>query len=271
MPPIYLPKLIAWLATVLCVIASARGATVFATNNSRVFTILALFSLNWALLIPYYSDSAPSELIAGFAGFLLVYIGILLRREARERSARHQENLSSALESNSNKNGSEDVVGREDRAALWILRLLIVPSVISLPFPTTENNFLSRTVTEPIVGSVITLLGYYSVWSAIQIYSTNRKGKLLISAVIIPYAVVDFAFSSWLIFYQSAAASPCSTTPTDYWRNSCSMMPAVFMISFAALKLLFSGIFIYLVLNESLSAEDREQPTIDKILKFVGI
>lgn len=87
-------RVIAWAATVLCAYLSARAATAFAKNSPRVFTILALFSLNWALLVPFYSALTPSMLLPGFAGFLLVYVGVLLRREAKSPLTTVQERTS---------------------------------------------------------------------------------------------------------------------------------------------------------------------------------
>ena len=89
-PDIYWSKVIGWLAAAGCALLTARAAQVFARDSPRIFTILALFSLNWALLVPYYSDPTASEILPGFSGFLLVYVGVLLRREAAMSTSNSQ-------------------------------------------------------------------------------------------------------------------------------------------------------------------------------------
>lgn len=271
---IFWSNVAAWAATVLCAFVSARAATVFAKNSPRIFTILALFSLNWALLVPYYSESAPSELMAGFAGFLLVYVGVLLRRAAYNPLTTEQERAPSAANGDTNNAGGDLAsakagggVARKDRIALWLLGLLIAPSLISLPFPQGTIKFLNRSYTEPVLGSLITVIGYLSVWSALKIYSSKRKGLMLMAGILALYTATEIIFTVDLI---RNPANPCRPCPTNFWTTPANMKP-LYLYLFAILKVSFSTLFIYLVLkDEVLSEEDRNLSLSDKVFKIVG-
>jgi hypothetical protein len=254
---IYWPRVIAWAATVLCAIVSARGATGFAKRSPRVFTVLALFSLNWAILIPFYSSSKPSILLAGFAGFLLVYVGVLLRRESHSPLATDQRPSSNI------SNYIREEVARRDRISLWLLGLLITPSAVSF-LPTTILP-INSSHTELVTSSFITYVGYYSVCSAVRVYSRRRWGWWLLTAVAIPYALVDAWFTFQTLFHPPAIDECIAVV----WSCPSTLMSKQFLYLFAILKILFSSVFIYLVLDESLSDEDRRLPFVDKCLRFV--
>ena len=256
---IYWSKVTAWAATVLCAVVSARGATVFAKRSPRVFTILALFSLNWAILIPFYSSSPPSILLAGFAGFLLVYIGVLLRRESHSPLATNP-NSSSNI-----SNYAVEGVARGDRISLWLLGLLIAPSAVS--FLPNAIVSIDRSYTEPVTSSIITYIGYYSVCSAIRVYSSRRWGWWFMSGIALPYAVVDAAFTYQFLTHHH----PTDQCTAEFWKCPPTIMSEPFLYLFAILKIVFSALFIYLVLDESLSDEDRRLSPVDKGLKFIGI
>lgn len=269
-------KVVGWFAVVLCVAISARGATVYAKNSPRVFTVLALFSLNWALLIPYYSQSNPPELLACFAGFLLVYIGVLLRREVRNPLTTDSQKItqSEQVETQSEIDKTESSVARGDRIALWLLGLIIAPSLISLPFSSSGIKFLNRLYTEPVLGSVVTLIGYYSIWSAIRIYSSRIKLKWLMFAVLVFYTIIEVTFTIILVVFLSQRGDVTTTTTTDsidFWSKPPEIMNETFLILFAIMKVLFVVLFIYLVLYESVSDEDRKLSITDKILKLFGL
>jgi hypothetical protein len=270
---IYWSKVIAWAATALCAIFSARAAAAFAKSTPRVFTILALFSLNWALLIPFYSSAVPSILLAGFAGFLLVYVGVLLRREfdnplITEQAAQKPTADPANVKLESSQDGNRrDGVARGDRISLWLLGLLIAPSAGSLPFLPSSVVSINHLYTEPVISSLITYFGYYSVCSAMRIYSRRRYGWWLMSGVALPYAIVDGAFTYRLLTHPRAEALCAS----DIWRCPPTIMGPKFLFLFAILKIVFTALFVFLVLDESLSEEDRNSSVIDKVLKFFGL
>jgi hypothetical protein len=277
---IYWPKIIAWTATVLCVIASARGATVFTKDSPRVFTILALFSLNWALLIPFYSTPDPSILSAGFAGFLLVYVGVLLRREYHSPLTNESGNIPNTSRETKDDTATPTTiervirVDRGDRISLWLLGLLVTPSLASLPFLPSFVS-INRSYTEPVITSILTYIGYFSVCGAIRKYSRRKYGWWILTAIAVPYALADAAFTyKFLIhIHQSLThpTPPSNQNPVDFWRSPSEIMSGEYLCLFAVLKLLFSIVFIYLVLDASLSEEDRKLSSIDRFLKFVGV
>jgi hypothetical protein len=285
--PIIWEKVFAWFAVAICISLSARGATVYAKNSPRVFTILALFALNWALLIPYYSLPNPPELLASFAGFLLVYIGVLLRREARSNSLNENNNEDSIeLDENDNEDVIEKAepsinnatiietsVHRGDRIALWLLGLLIAPSLISLPF-VHQLSFLNRSYTEPILGSTITIIGYYSLWSAMRIYSSQKFLQWVLFVIISIYSVIEVTFTTILVIdiYKKSGLGQSVQNTVEFWCKPPEYpMDENFLILFAIMKLVFVPLVIYLVLHESISEEDRKLTLADKILKLFGV
>lgn len=85
-----------WLSCVICVLLTMWGAVVIPKPNrkSRIVTAFALFALHYALLVVYYDTilfqikrPASAELIPAFGGYLLIYIGVLLSREAEEEQS----------------------------------------------------------------------------------------------------------------------------------------------------------------------------------------
>src|SRR6266568_4985645 len=52
------PATLAWSATLFCVVFSARMADGFLRASPRLFTVMALFACNWAVLLPYYGMPA---------------------------------------------------------------------------------------------------------------------------------------------------------------------------------------------------------------------
>src|SRR6185295_15061857 len=49
---------VAWLATLACTFLAVHGATACARRSPRVFAALALFAMNWAVLLPYYGETS---------------------------------------------------------------------------------------------------------------------------------------------------------------------------------------------------------------------
>ena len=150
----------------------------FAKHSPRVFTILALFALNWAILIPYYSEADQSELLAGFSGFLLVDVGVLVHREALNPIR------SDEIPSAEPPMGGGSSLARPlrsaflaDRIALKLLVLLIAPSALGLPLPQAViPKGLTLPYTTPTATTIVTVLGYFVVWNAIRTYSSSKTG-----------------------------------------------------------------------------------------------
>src|SRR5947199_7243769 len=81
------PTTIAWSATLFCVVFSARMADGFLRASPRLFTVVALFACNWAVLLPYYglpTNVPRPELLSALGGFLSIYAGGLLMLHAHQ-------------------------------------------------------------------------------------------------------------------------------------------------------------------------------------------
>src|SRR5947209_4743451 len=77
-----------WVATFFCMVFSARVAAAFLQRTPRLFTVMALFALGWALLLPYHVGTGSGvELLPAFNGVLFVYIGGLLILDHNLRDA----------------------------------------------------------------------------------------------------------------------------------------------------------------------------------------
>ncbi|HEY6350756.1 MAG TPA: hypothetical protein VI636_15255 [Candidatus Angelobacter sp.] len=255
---VYLTKVFAWLATVVCATVCARGAFLIAKNAPRLFTILILFSLNWAILIPYYSEPNPSELLAGFAGFLLVYVGVLLRREAvspLQAEAGASEKLLPAA-------NLKELVS-EEQIAVRLLIVLIAPSVIGLSFPSHSSPaFLKLEFTSTIVSTLITLIGLYAVCSGVRSYLGNKKGWKSLALIAILYSVIEVIFTVTFLLHPNQGVQVA-----DYWRTApVPPMTEPFLIMYGLLKLVFTAMFLFLLIR----GNRPDAPSMwDEVVKFV--
>jgi hypothetical protein len=256
LPHIYWPKVVGWSATAICAVGSSRSASAFAkhAHQGRVFTILALFSLSWALFIPYYSECSPSELLNGFSGFLLVYIGVLLGREA----------------------GLPSTV--LDRVALFFYAGLIAPSFLILFAPQNQANIpiiFKLSNSTPVISTIILIIGFRSIAVAIGSYSSSKRASGVLSVVLFIYALTEGVFT----FKQVMGTMPAPNEITEclntnfFWIGPPRTSPlnAIFLSLFSGLKMVFSGLFICLVLKERLSFEDRCLSVPKKLMKFFGV
>src|SRR4051812_31558708 len=76
----------AFAATLLCVWITVFCAFRVPAKSPRLFLAVPLFGLNWGVLPLYYTPGPPqNEILAAISGFLLLYVGVLLLREAAER------------------------------------------------------------------------------------------------------------------------------------------------------------------------------------------
>ncbi len=266
-------KIFAWFATAACFAFTVRSASVFARHAPRVFSILALFSLSWAVLTPYYYSANPPELLVGITGFLFAYIGVLLRAERQNPSVFQQRFT-----------GIHEPLVRQDHfannsqaVALWFLRFLIIPSaipvassIISLLFP-GRNFTTGNKIIEPVIPTLLLLIGYYAIHGGIRAYSTSRIGKLLMSIILAAYALLDSLYTIVAV-YCNIHAGPVTSLPPDFFRSPpIPPMDSGFLSAFICMKIVFTIAFVSLVLKERISAEDIRLPLKYKILKFLGV
>lgn len=75
----------ALVASLLCVWLAAHYAQKVHKDRPRAFTALSLLALNWAVLVLYYLPGAPElELLSSIGGFVMITVGGLLYRQAKE-------------------------------------------------------------------------------------------------------------------------------------------------------------------------------------------
>ncbi|MBI3394449.1 MAG: hypothetical protein HY042_01300, partial [Spirochaetia bacterium] len=145
----HLADTLAWGACFFATFVPIRFAQVFLRQSPRLFTALALFAMVWALLLPYYGGTDSSELFAGFGGFLSVFIGALLTREARAA-----------------KGVADESVGAADRLSLWMLPLIAAPTALTVGMPGgTRIPILSYMELEVVWSTGITLFGLSAICS----------------------------------------------------------------------------------------------------------
>jgi hypothetical protein len=239
-------KLIAWAATLFCVAVPARCAAAFAKTAPRLFFAISLYALSWALLLPYYSNTAQTELLPGFGGFALVLCGRLLYREA---------------------DPDKDSVKPVDRLALWLLGFLAAPSAVSLRIEEGPGKQLITVgQTEAIVGTILTCLGYITLYSGTRelCRGINSKAHRLLLAVIVPYIGLE----AWYIWRYIQNPPPPAT---DYWHTPPQGPMALILLSgFVVAKLLLTSAFLYLVLPKAFSEEMKSKSFTEKVMEFLG-
>ena len=210
---------VAWGATLGCVLVTARAAAAFAEPKPRLFTVLSLFSLSWAILLPYYgTENIETELLPALNGFVLVYVGILLRREGEAEQ----------------KLAKVEIMDPHDSLALLLLLALAAPSFLSFSFAPTSKHI--HTI-ESWIGTSLTLLGFLSI-------SVGMKRLYKGSRAWIWMAVV-FAISAFFeLRYSWLSTRGHGMTDTDRW-------------IFAVCKCVITLLFLTLVLRKIVSHKDR--------------
>lgn len=268
-------KVLAWTVTAACVLITARGASVFARHATRVFSILALFSLSWAVLTPYYYQSDPPELLVGISGFLFAFVGVLLQREAHNPTTPRLRPFDGVEAAAREK---DPFAGRGQGIALYLLKFLVIPSAVPVASSIlgallpTLNLTTSNKILDPVIPTLLLLVGYYEINAGIRAYSSSSVGKLLMRIIMSAYALTDSAYTVFAVYWSlyRATGEPARglkffTTPPR------APMNMAFLWAFLFLKVIFTVAFVALVLKESLSREDRRLPLRYKVLKFLGV
>lgn len=231
----------AWICCAACVGIASRTATVFCKGRPRLFTILALFALVWALLLPYYDSSgSPSELFAAYGGFLLVYIGGLLSREATQDQ------------------GGENVVDSIQRVGLLLFLLIASPGVVGLTAPGGGVS-ITRQQHEIFVATLLDIAGYAAVAYGVWRLCGSRRG-IVITIFLGVYSLLEVWYTvvSW--------PRPGVSVP----------MPPYLRVFFGVAKLGFTILLCYWVSLHTLSDNDRHKTAGLKgfgwwILRLLGV
>lgn len=176
-------------ATLFCVWLAIEGALKLRTREPGIITAAALFALNWAVLLLYYLPGPPQdEILASFSGFLLIYTGILLLRAALDRSA----------------SGRQMPVGWADRLPLYIFRTTVLGYGVYLAGKRLfRYEYGYGTLALALWGTLLTLLGYFSIWVGITyLHQGGRAGRRVcagLGLLLCAYSGCELAYSVWYV------------------------------------------------------------------------
>jgi hypothetical protein len=202
--------------------------------------VMALFAFVWALLLPYYdAGTAPSELFPAYGGFILVYIGALLRREAAEEA--HEEDVANIIQ----------------RLGLFLFLALASPGAIQLVSP-SGGWALTRPQHEILLCTLINLVGYSAVAYGFWRLCGKQKG-LPMAIFLVIYGLLEIWFT--IVGWPSADAPP---------------MPSYLKILFGIEKLCFTLLFCYWLSMETYTDAERQRSSgysgpYRWIMKFMGL
>lgn len=225
--------LLAWWATLVCVLFSGRIATAFLRDAPRPFTVMALFACAWMLVLGYYSDKVGgatsaelADLVSDLGAFLLVYVGGLL---VLETSARGQD-------------GDETHVVTLQILALYLLLFIAAPRALEIIAPGGVKLLgVSQQNAKYFVSGAMVVIGFVSVGlGAWRIASGVPLATFL--AIVTIYALVDLYGSTYCIWKECGKGG--QLTP-------------VLALVFSALKLLFTFNFGCIVAQYGMSPDMR--------------
>lgn len=178
---------VALAATLLCVWACAFGAFRVPRETPRLFMALALFGLNWGFLLLYYLPGPPqNEILAAFSGFTLVYVGVLLLREAREGCG----------------GARKGEIGWADRLPLLLFR----PTVGGFGVYLIARRIFHAevgygTLALAMWGTLLTVLGYVTIGTGLTALFAGtrhvRKVGAWLGVLLAVYSLCEISYSVW--------------------------------------------------------------------------
>lgn len=234
---------IAWGACVFSTLVPIRFAQVFLRRSPRLFTALSLFAMVWALLLPYYGGTSSSELFAGFGGFLSVFVGTLLVREARIEA------------------GESDLsVGAVDRFSLWMLPVIAAPTALTVALPAGRTPILTYDELEVVWSTAITLLGLFAISNGLGYLLPQAQWRTVLVCATL-YAVLEVAYMVAVVDFHPKTAAAGPTPP----------MPHSFKYAYAIAKSIYSPLVTYYISLHGMSEKDRAMPMQEKLLRLLGI
>ncbi len=233
---------IAWGACVFSTLVPLRFAQVFLRQSPRLFTALSLFAMVWALLLPYYGGTSSSELFAGFGGFLSVFVGTLLVREARIEA------------------GERDLsVSAVDRFSLWMLPVIAAPTALTVALPAGRTPILTYDELEVVWSTAITLLGLFAISNGLGYLLPERQWRAVLVCATV-YAILEVTYMVAVVDFRPKADG--APTPP---------MPDHFKYLYAAAKTIYSPLVTYYIAFHGMSEKDRKIPMQEKLLRLIGI
>jgi hypothetical protein len=202
---------IALVATMICVAVAGQGAVWLPNKTPRVTTALALFALNWALLLLYYLPGPPqNEILSAFSGFVLIYAGTLLLREGEE--------------------GGSEGRGRSvrwfDKLPVHLLRITILGfGTYVLARRLFHFEYGYGTLALALWGTLLTVLGYFSIWQGVSaLYrgqAERRRVAWMLGGLLLVYSACECGYLVWYAreywpHYRRYLALTLSATAPDF-------------------------------------------------------
>jgi hypothetical protein len=230
--------IVAWSSAFLCSIAAATVAIKFLNRNVRLFTVMALFSFSWTLLLPYWAEPAISpqvELNPVYAGFLSVYIGSLLMLH-RQLHDGH--------------NAPRKIVPWQV-VALWLLLAVAAPSTPG------GSKFLGLDAIQftMLIDIILGILGFVSVSIGVWKCFGPRAGSL-IGITLLFYGIIGVTYDAQRWFNPASLSVP---------------IQHLYAYLFSLVKLCYAIFFIAIVAHEGMPEEDRKEGPVHWIFVLAGV
>jgi hypothetical protein len=174
---------IAFTASLLCVWGAAFAAFRVPRKSPRLFLALALFGLNWAILLLYYLPGPPqNEILASLSGFTLIYAGVLLFREARR--------------------GSEQRADWLEKLPLFLFRTTVTGFGLYLVARRLLHlEYGYGTLALALWGTLLTILGYLAIWAGLAtFYAKTPAGprvRRALGSLLAVYALCEVGYAAW--------------------------------------------------------------------------
>jgi hypothetical protein len=227
---------VAWSITCFCGIISGRFALTFLRRSPRLFTVMALFTFTWTLLLLFWMDpsnQSGKEIIGVYTSFLSVYIGSLLMLHAEGQDASHK-------------------TARWQVAALILLLAVATPSIPGLATPTGDPIPLMTTRQFTILMDLfLGIIGFISVVLGVsRCFGVNAAG--MIGTILIFYAAIGGTFT------------------VHQWAGPASTMP-VYAGLFSVAKLAYAAAFSGVVVYRGMPDEDRKAGLWHWIMMLLGM
>jgi hypothetical protein len=180
-------KTVAFAAAFLCVWISVQCAFRTPAKTQDLFLALSLFGLNWGVLLLYYVPGPPqNELLSSVSGFLLIYTGVLLRRCGAKPDP------------------EDSKVGWRSKLPLFLFRSTVSGFGVYLVVRRLLHiEYGYGTLALALWGTLLTVLGYYFVWSGVQaLYYGNSRAPGLrrtLTVLLVLYALCEVSHSVWYV------------------------------------------------------------------------
>ena len=222
------PATLAWSAVLICVVFSARLADGFLRASPRLFTVMALFACNWAVLLPYYGMSANvprPELLSALGGFLSIYAGGLLMLHAQQ------------------PHGPAPDVVTWQVMGVNLLLLVAAESALAIPGPQGAHLLgLSHHQTELAVGLLLVVAGFVAIAKGMKDFA-GTLAFCVLAVILTGYTALEAKFA-W-----------------QEWENpETTAIPELYLYVFAAAKIIYTVTFGSIIAYKGMTDQDRADP-----------